>query len=84
MSDYQPNDPQHTHHGSGVWRRALLPAAAWLGCATAVLAQAPAQPGGAGQTQIIRPGPSFFLEIVLVLFMCGVALFAVCRSSRRN
>jgi hypothetical protein len=84
MPGPRPNDLQYTNRGAAAWRRALLPAAAWLGSAAAVLAQDPAQPGGAGQTQIIRPGPSFFLEIVLVLFMCGVALFAVCRSSRRN
>ena len=81
--------PEVLQHTSGRARTrvlcgALLQIAAWLSCAAAALAQGPAQPGGAGQTQVIRPGPNLVGEILLVIVMCGLALFAVCRSSRRN
>ena len=73
--------------GRGVWcgcRAAALQASVWLGGAVVALAQDAAQPGGGGQTQIIRHGPSFAGGIMLVIVMCGLALFAICRSSRRN
>jgi len=66
------------------WRRVWLQIVISLPGAAAALAQAPAEPGGAGQTQIIQRGPSLFFPIVVVIAMCGLALFAVCRSSRRN
>jgi hypothetical protein len=79
-----PDVPRSLRRRLRALRGALLPTAAWLSSAAAALAQAPAQPGGAGPTQVVQRGPGFFGEIVLVIALSGAALFAVCRSSRRN
>jgi hypothetical protein len=79
----------YVSRGPGPWlrcglRAGVLQGVAWLAGAASALAQGPSPPGGGGQTQIIRQGPSFAGGIILVIVMCGAALFAVCRSSRRN
>ncbi len=48
-----------------------------------VLAQAPAAPAG-GTTTVVVQGRGLALEWIITIAMCGVALFVVCRSSRRN
>ena len=48
-----------------------------------VLAQAPGQPS-TSPTTTITSGRSLTLEWIITIAMCGVALYAVCRSSHRN
>jgi hypothetical protein len=52
-----------------------------LYCASGVHAQPPQPPAPAPVVSVSR---SWYLEAVIVVGMCGLALFVVCRSSRRN
>ena len=66
------------------WCVAVACAFVWLG-SSELLAQAPSNPpGGSGATTIIVQGRSLAFEWIITIAMCGVALFVVCRSSRRN
>lgn len=47
-----------------------------------ILAQAPAAP--AGGTTVVVQGRGLALEWIITIAMIAVALFVVCRSSRRN
>ncbi|MFO1007699.1 MAG: hypothetical protein U0929_17175 [Planctomycetaceae bacterium] len=61
----------------------LVLVGAWLCPGIAeVLAQAPAAP--AGGTTVVVQGRGLALEWIITIAMCAVALFVVCRSSRRN
>jgi len=64
---------------SRIWHRGLPAVSAAL---TAGFASA--QDGGNSGTQVIESRPSLAAEIIIVVIMSGLALFAVCRSSRRN
>lgn len=64
--------------GAGA-RRLSVAAAAMLSAPTRVLAQA-AAPAAAP----VSMGRSLTLEYIIVVVMIGLALFAVCRGSRRN
>ena len=66
-----------------VWCVAVGCALVWLG-ASELLAQAPSAPPAGGATTIIVQGRSLAFEWIITIAMCGVALFVVCRSSRRN
>lgn len=61
----------------------LVMIGAWV-CAgaTEVLAQAPAAPPGG--TTVVVQGRGLALEWMITIAMIAVALFVVCRSSRRN
>lgn len=50
----------------------------------AVLYAAPAWAQQEGGTTIVVSQRTPYVESVVVLALCGAALFAVCRSSRRN
>lgn len=65
------------------WRRTtgrLLLSGMLLLCATRVLAQPPPPPAA----PVVTVSRSWYLEAVIVGGMVGLALFVVCRSSRRN
>lgn len=50
-----------------------------------LLAQAPVAPApSGGSTTIIVSGRTLTFEWAITIAMCGLALFVVCRSSRRN
>ena len=61
------------------WKVALL-----LAALLPLAGFAYAQEGGGSGTQVIESRPSLAAEIIIVVIMSGLALFAVCRSSRRN
>jgi hypothetical protein len=66
------------------WRQIPVALCAFVAsCAVAVpaLAQTPAAPAGATPTMSSRP---LYFEVMIVVVMAGVSLYAVCRSSRRN
>lgn len=54
--------------------------AVWCLCLTPAWAQAPAVPGG----RVVGGGKSFVIEGVVTVLLCGVAVFAVGRTGRRN
>ena len=81
MSHPDPFDPAPR----GLWTGGsviptLLAAALLLALSSPLLAQAPA-PAPAPAPVVTR---SLTLEYIIVVVMIGAALFAVCRSSRRN
>lgn len=79
-------------HSPRRWRRLaarIALACTFLCMAGAALAQQPAVPPGSAPTAPAAPsttpiGRDMTLEYVIVLAMFGLALFAVCRSTRRN
>lgn len=78
-----------TRGGPTPGRRALrgvLSSILWLFCSAAAWAQAPAAPAPAGgsSSSVVVSGRTFYGEIFLVAVLCGIVLFVVCRSSRRN
>jgi hypothetical protein len=52
----------------------------WCVCVTPTWGQAPAAPGG----RVVGGGKSFVIEGVVTVLLCGVAIFAVGRTGRRN
>jgi hypothetical protein len=67
-------------------RFVLLALIAQCCAAPLLLAQAsttPAAPAGKATTVVTASRPLYF-EVAIVIVMMGLALFAVCRSSRRN
>lgn len=78
----------HSHSGPPQagrrsWRRTagrlLLPGVLLLSAAS-VFAQPPPPPAA----PVVTVSRSWYFEAVIVAGMCGLALFVVCRSSRRN
>lgn len=53
-------------------------------CVAALLHAVPAWAQSGGGTTIVVSQRTPYVESVVVLALCGAALFAVCRSSRRN
>lgn len=73
-----------------VFRKFVGSLAVWCLVGAAALGQepasAPSQPAAppSGGTTVVVSGRSLYVEGGLVLVLFGAALFAVCRSSRRN
>lgn len=59
-------------------------AAAWSLLPALLAAQEPGGAPPAGGSSVVVPGRPLYVEVALVLVLFGAALFAVCRSSRRN
>jgi hypothetical protein len=64
----------------GLLRPAICHAHPWL---IGVLAQAQ-QPAAGGGIKQVGGGKNYFWEIAVTVVMFGIALYAVCRSSRRQ
>lgn len=52
----------------------------WCVCVSPAWAQAPAPPGG----RVVGGGKSYVIEGVVTVLLCGLAIFAVGRTGRRN
>ena len=74
-----------TEAGRQAFRRAVVMTVAFLlaGLPASLFAQQPAAPGSS-TTTVVTPSRPLYFEAAIVIVMVGLALFAVCRSSRRN
>jgi hypothetical protein len=65
--------------------RRVLPPAAWLpAAACGLLSAVPALAQDGGGTRVVVEQPTPYVEMLVVAAACAAAVFAVCRSSRRN